>query len=225
LLQKLLRALSPLNPALFWAERNLCLERERACDDAVLDAAGDPRAYASCLTKLAESRLVKRAAMLAPGFWKRPSELAGRVDNILHQRRAPRPFFSRGLVATTLFASLIAVLLLQRAPGIVTFAAAPTVAAIPQAPASFARVQDQYQPRYQEAVFHPVSNPVKPVVQPKPHTPRRATSARRLRFLEVRSNQDGVTLILFTVDVPRNASVAPTSITLPTPDNWIAFQI
>jgi beta-lactamase regulating signal transducer with metallopeptidase domain len=227
LLQKLLRALSPLNPALFWAERNLCLERERACDDAVLDAAGNPRAYASCLTKLAESRLVKRAAMLAPGFWKRHSELAGRVDNILHHRRAPRPFFSRSLVATTLFASLFGVLLLQRCPGIVTFAAGTTVAAIPASaePASFTRVQDQYQPRYQEAVFHPAENMVKPVVQPKPHTPRRATSARQLRFLEVRSNQDGVTLILFTVDVPRNANVAPTSITLPTPNNWIAFQI
>jgi beta-lactamase regulating signal transducer with metallopeptidase domain len=225
LLQKLLRALSPLNPALFWVERNLCLERERACDDAVLDAAGNPRAYASCLTKLAESRLVKRAAMLAPGFWKRHSELAGRVNNILHHRRAPRPFVSRSLVATTLFASLFAVLVLQRCPGIVTFSAGPTVTASPQAPASFARVQDQYQPRYQEAVFHPASNLVKQVVQPKPHTPRRATSARQLRFLEVRSDQDGVTLILFTVDVPRSANVAPTSITLPTPDNWIAFQI
>jgi beta-lactamase regulating signal transducer with metallopeptidase domain len=225
LLQKLLRALSPLNPALFWAERNLCLERERACDDAVLDAAGNPRAYASCLTKLAESRLVKRAAMLAPGFWKRHSELAGRVDNILHHRRAPRPFFSRSLVATTLFASLFGVLLLQRCPGIVTFADGATVAASPQVTASFAPAHDQYQPRYQDAVFHPASNPVKPVVQPKPHTQRRATSARQLHFLEVRSNQDGVTLILFTVDVPRSPNVAPTSITLPTPDNWIAFQI
>jgi hypothetical protein len=122
------------------------------------------------------------------------------------------------------------VLLLQRAPGIVTFAADPTVAANPQAPPSFARVPalrmlDQYQPRYQEAVFHPASSPVKPLVQPKPHTPRRAAAVRQLRFLEVRSNQDGVTLILFTVDVPRNANVVPTSITLPTPDNWIAFQI
>jgi beta-lactamase regulating signal transducer with metallopeptidase domain len=231
LLQKLLRALSPLNPALFWAERNLCLERERACDDAVLDTAGNPRAYASCLTKLAESRLVKRAAMLAPGFWKRHSELAGRVHNILHHRRAPRPFFSRSLVATTLFASLLGVLLLQLCPGIVTFAGRPVAAnPAPAEPASFARVAapqmlDQYQPRYQEAVFHPAGSVVQPVAQPKPHTPRRAASARRLRFLEVRSNQDGVTLILFTVDVPRNANVDPTSITLPTPDNWIAFQI
>ena len=106
LLQKLLRALSPLNPALFWAERHLCLERERACDDAVLDAAGNARAYATCLTKLAENRLVKRAALLAPGLWKRHSELAERVENILHRRRSLGPMLSRGLVAAGLMLSL-----------------------------------------------------------------------------------------------------------------------
>jgi beta-lactamase regulating signal transducer with metallopeptidase domain len=90
LLQKLLRAVCPLNPALLWAERQLCMEREQACDDAVLDAAGNPRAYATCLTKLAETRLVKRAAALAPGMWKRHSELAGRVNNILHRKPGAR---------------------------------------------------------------------------------------------------------------------------------------
>ncbi len=65
LLQKLFRALSPLNPALFWAERHLCREREQACDDAVLDAAGNAREYATCLTKLAENRLVRRVASLS----------------------------------------------------------------------------------------------------------------------------------------------------------------
>src|SRR6202789_3282765 len=131
LLQKLLRALSPLNPALFWAERHLCLEREQACDDAVLDSAGNARAYATCLTKLAESRLVKRAALLAPGLWKRHSELAGRVDNILHRRRSLGPMLSRGLVAAGLAISLSGVLLLQRFPGIITFSSNDSVAAAP----------------------------------------------------------------------------------------------
>ena len=76
LLQKLLRALCPLNPALFWAERHLCREREQACDDAVLDAAGNARAYATCLANLAENRLVRRITSLAPGLWQRHSELA-----------------------------------------------------------------------------------------------------------------------------------------------------
>ena len=95
LLQKLLRALSPLNPALVWAERHLCREREQACDDAVLDAAGNPRAYATCLTKLAENKLLRQVTSLAPGFWQRHSELAGRVENILHRRRNLGPVFSR----------------------------------------------------------------------------------------------------------------------------------
>ena len=102
LLQKLLRALSPLNPALVWAERHLCLEREQACDDAVLDAAGNPRAYATCLTKLAENKLLRQVTSLAPGFWQRHSELAGRVENILHRRRNLGPVFSGGLVAAGL---------------------------------------------------------------------------------------------------------------------------
>src|SRR6202789_3324234 len=131
LLQKLLRALCPLNPALFWAERHLSLEREQACDDAVLDAAGNARAYATCLTKLAENRLVKRAALLAPGFWKRHSELAGRVENILHRRRSLGPMLSRGLVAAGLAISLSGVLLLQRFPGIITFSSNDSVAAAP----------------------------------------------------------------------------------------------
>src|SRR5580658_4229232 len=152
LLQKLLRALSPLNPALFWAERNLCLERERACDDAVLDAAGNARAYATCLTNLAETRLVKRAALLAPGLWKRHSELAGRVENILHRRRNLGPMLSRGLVAAGLVASLSGVLVLQRFPGIITFSSNDSVAA---APAMEPAYQNQHQARYQEAVFHP----------------------------------------------------------------------
>src|SRR5271165_6922242 len=129
LLQKLLRALCPLNPALFWAERHLCREREQACDDAVLDADGNARAYATCLTKLAENRLVRRVTSLAPGLWQRHSELADRVENILHRRPNLGPLFSRGLVVAGLVVSLSGVLLLQRCPGIITFAGNGSVAA------------------------------------------------------------------------------------------------
>jgi beta-lactamase regulating signal transducer with metallopeptidase domain len=225
LLQKLLRALSPLNPALFWAERHLCMERERACDDQVLDAEGNARAYATCLTRLAETRLVQRAASLAPGLWKRRSELADRVENILHRRRNLGPLFSRGLVAAGLFASLSAGLVLQRCPGMITFAdASNTISsnhvASPQHQAGL------YQPaRYQEAVFHPTrgSRPIESTPDPpKPHGTRNVHAPGRVRFLELRSAEDdggeGVTLIIFTVEVPQ-------ATTLSTTDNWIAFQI
>jgi beta-lactamase regulating signal transducer with metallopeptidase domain len=226
LLQKLLRALSPLNPALLWAERHLCLEREQACDDAVLDAAGNARAYATCLTKLAENRLVKRAALLAPGLWKRHSELAGRVENILHRRRNLGPMLSRGLVAVGLVASLSGVLVLQRFPGIITFSSNDSVAAAPVMEPAYL---NQHQARYQEAVFHPdMSGPVERAsVLPKPHSPRPVKTTRRLQFVQVTEDQDGggITLVLFTVEVPQKASHGESLPTLPSPDHWIAFQI
>jgi hypothetical protein len=234
LLQKLLRALCPLNPALFWAERHLCVEREQACDDAVLDAAGNARAYATCLTNLAAHRLVKRAVLLAPGFWKRHSELAGRVENILHRRRSLGPMLSRGLVAAGLAVSLSGVLMLQLCPGVITFAGNDAVAAAPAveaAPAMERTHGNQHQARYQEAVFHPdMSGPAERAsVLPKPHSARPVVSTRRLQFVQVTEDQDDgvITMVLFTVEVPQKSRVSHGELrtTLPSPDHWIAFQI
>jgi len=87
LLQKLSLVLVPLNPVLMWVERRLCLERELACDDDVLRLTKAPKAYATCLTNLAEQRLGqklgRRAAALSLGAWEKKSELARRVHSIL----------------------------------------------------------------------------------------------------------------------------------------------
>lgn len=231
LLQKLLRALSPLNLALVWAERHLCREREQACDDAVLDAAGNPRAYATCLTKLAENKLLRQVTSLAPGFWQRHSELAGRVENILHRRRNLGPVFSRGLVAAGLVASLSGVLALQRCPGLVSFAGnEPVAVAVSTAPLERTH-PDLSQAHYQEAVFHPAVSQtgVRANVLPKPHTARPVCTSRRLQFVQLTEDQDGggMTLVLFTVELPQKSQGSHGELlpTLPTPDSWIAFQI
>jgi beta-lactamase regulating signal transducer with metallopeptidase domain len=234
LLQKLLRAVSPLNPALFWAERHLCREREQACDDAVLDAAGNARAYATCLTRLAENRLMRHVTSLAPGFWQRHSELAGRVENILHRRRNLSPMFSRGLVAAGLVISLSGVLALQRAPGMITFSSNEPVAAAAPSPIH-TPVEgfhpDLSQAHYQEAVFHPAvsQTDVRASVLPKVHSARPVRASRQLQFVQVTEDQDGggMTLVLFTVEVPQKSQVSHGELlqTLPTPDSWIAFQI
>ena len=83
LLQKVSLVVFPLNPVLVWIERRLCLERELACDDAVLRMTKAPKAYATCLTNLAEHRLGRRAAALSLGAWEKKSELARRVHSIL----------------------------------------------------------------------------------------------------------------------------------------------
>ena len=241
LAQKLLRSLSPLNPALVWAERQLCREREQACDDAVLDAAGNARDYATCLTRLAGSRLVKRAAGLAPGLWKRPSELAVRVDNILHRRRTMSPLGSRALIAASLLLSLSGALALQRCPGLITFTGgqATTTATVqpesvspvrPVTAVAPARYDRATQPRYQDAVFHPPSLPTR-VAPIRAHSNRRRISISNRHFLLrdprfVRMSEEfprgeTMTLILFTVGVPRSMDTPALSIT----NNWIAFQI
>jgi beta-lactamase regulating signal transducer with metallopeptidase domain len=246
LLQKLLRALCPLNPALFWAERHLCLERERACDDAVLEAAGNARAYATCLTKLAETKLLRRAISLAPGLWKRHSELAGRVESILDRRRRLGPALSRGLIAAGLLLSISGVLALQRFPGIITFASSDSLAAESSAqrparpsaafePAAYhASYSDRYQPRVQDAVFHPTTDASPLKLAPRTGAKSGAMAAPnapvRHRYLRLRTVDDqDFTWILVTIEVSRSAAVPDMDqaqpLALPTPDSWIVFQI
>lgn len=71
LLQKLCLVLFPLNPVLVWIEYRLCQEREMACDDGVVRITGAPRAYAACLTSLAERGLQRRVEALSLGAWQR----------------------------------------------------------------------------------------------------------------------------------------------------------
>src|ERR1700733_4785686 len=97
LLQKVALVLFPLNPALLWVERRLCAERELACDDSVLRSNRGRKAYAVCLTRLAEYSMLQRSLSLVLGAWERQSELVRRVHRILG-----RPGKSRGRKQTLL---------------------------------------------------------------------------------------------------------------------------
>jgi beta-lactamase regulating signal transducer with metallopeptidase domain len=122
LLQKVALVLFPLNPALYWVERRLCSERELACDDHVLRTSASRKAYAICLTRLAEYSIVSRGLSLVLGAWERHSELARRIRRILL-----RPAKSmRGLPATIasvalVLAALTSGILLARTPQLVSF--------------------------------------------------------------------------------------------------------
>src|SRR5512140_1441275 len=52
LAQKVLKALFFFLPSVWWIERRLSLDREMACDDAVLAHSGSPRGYAECLARV-----------------------------------------------------------------------------------------------------------------------------------------------------------------------------
>ncbi len=122
LAQKLALVLFPLNPALLWVEQRLCAERELACDDSVLRATNGRKAYAICLTRLAEYSMVRRSLSLVLGAWERQSELVRRVHRIL---RRPSERMS-GRQAAALTACLMAGVLaggavLARSPRLVSF--------------------------------------------------------------------------------------------------------
>jgi hypothetical protein len=77
--------LFPLNPVLLWVERRLCAERELACDDRVMRSSAGRKAYALCLTRLAEFSLFRRSFSLVLGLWDRRPELVRRVQRIISQ--------------------------------------------------------------------------------------------------------------------------------------------
>jgi beta-lactamase regulating signal transducer with metallopeptidase domain len=137
LLQKLALVLFPLNPALVWVEHRLCAERELACDDRVLNAGSGRKAYALCLTHLAEFALVKRRFSLVLGAWERRPELVRRVHRILSEPvrqmdRRPARIVMSGLTAGALAFTLA----LAHAPGIVLFTPLPRMAQAQNAPAT-----------------------------------------------------------------------------------------
>jgi hypothetical protein len=126
LLQKLALVLFPLNPALAWIENRLCREREMACDEGVVRRTQAPRAYAACLTSLAERRLElrlerRRAQALSLGAFERRPELVRRVYSILARKPALHPLVARALVSVAGCGLLVASVELARCPQMVAF--------------------------------------------------------------------------------------------------------
>ncbi|HEY4047645.1 MAG TPA: M56 family metallopeptidase [Acidobacteriaceae bacterium] len=192
LLQKLFRALFPLNPALLLAERQLCWEREMACDDAVLDAAVAPRDYATCLTSLAEKRLLRHAQSLAPGAWRRRSELAERIHRILKRNRTLGTLSARPVILGFLAIYLSVGFVLTRSPRLVTFLPSPTTTATLSNTATAANESDEFTartlgrdarglsaPRLEQASFHTV------VSRPAAAKPKWTTRHAKLRHRAV----------------------------------------
>jgi beta-lactamase regulating signal transducer with metallopeptidase domain len=83
LIQKLVKAVLFFHPGVWWIERKLSLDREMACDDAVLQQTSAARVYAQCLARVAEKRMSRRHMALAQAAVDRIHQLSLRVMNIL----------------------------------------------------------------------------------------------------------------------------------------------
>ena len=87
LAQKILKALLFFLPSVWWMERRLSLDREMACDDAVLAQAGSPLEYAECLAHVAKRSFLRRQLALAQAAVGRVWQLTERVTMILDPDR------------------------------------------------------------------------------------------------------------------------------------------
>lgn len=134
LAQKIVRTIFVFHPAVWWIEKRLSLEREMACDDAVLAQTANPRAYAECLVSLAEKSFMQRSLALAHAAISRACETSIRLAQILDVDRpqATRVFKPALGLMTILAGACLAVL--PDAPRLIAFEQPQRVAASEELP-------------------------------------------------------------------------------------------
>ena len=121
LAQQILKALLFFHPAVWWIEGKLALEREMACDDAVLAETANPRDYAQCLISVAEKSLMRRGLALAQAAVNRMRQTSLRVSQILDVNRSKAiPVWKPALYSVAAF-SIACLAGLSHAPGLVAF--------------------------------------------------------------------------------------------------------
>ncbi|MEN3332245.1 MAG: hypothetical protein V7641_1610 [Blastocatellia bacterium] len=129
------------NPLVWMAARWLRIERERACDDQVLDAGAKASDYADHLLDIARSMGVAPSALVAAVAIARRSQLEGRLLAILDPRLRRRALNRATVtfIAIVMLCLVLPLAMLRPAASAQTRRARPAVArppAAPQAPGS-----------------------------------------------------------------------------------------
>jgi beta-lactamase regulating signal transducer with metallopeptidase domain len=125
LIQRIVRAVFFFHPAVWWIETRLSVEREMACDDAVLAETANPHGYATCLVSVLEKSIAHRLAQprwsMAQAAVRRAHEAAVRLARILDKNRpAATRVWKPALGMAGVFA-LLCLLVLSHAPQFVAF--------------------------------------------------------------------------------------------------------
>jgi type IV secretory pathway VirJ component len=142
LLQKTVRSVFFFHPAVLWIERRLSLEREMACDDAVLAETENPHLYARCLVSLAERSFLRRSIAVAQAAISRAKDTSLRLAQILdHDRPKATRVFSPAVAAVAAFAGLCFVAI-PNAPRLIAFRSPTAPAVQSQAPSTLAAETD-----------------------------------------------------------------------------------
>jgi beta-lactamase regulating signal transducer with metallopeptidase domain len=125
LFQKAIRAVFFFHPAIWWIDSRLSLEREMACDDAVLAETANPHGYAKCLIGLLEKSFAHRGWTMAQGAVHRAREASLRVAQILDVHRPHAKHVWKPALAIVGVFSLMCLVVVQRVPDVVGFDRTP----------------------------------------------------------------------------------------------------
>jgi bla regulator protein blaR1 len=128
LAQKILKALFFFLPSVWWIERRLSLDREMACDDAVLVHSGTPAGYAECLARVAERSFLRRQIALAQAAVGRVRQLTERVTRILDPERPRQTQLWKPAVPVVMVVALLSAVPASFTPELVGFANEATAA-------------------------------------------------------------------------------------------------
>ena len=118
----MVKAVFLFHPAVWWLDQRVAVEREMACDDAVVAETRSPRAYAQCLAHLAEKSFVRRSLALAQAALGKFRQTSTRIAQILEANRPASS--SPSWITAVSFVAVLAVgcgSLFSRAPRLVAF--------------------------------------------------------------------------------------------------------
>jgi beta-lactamase regulating signal transducer with metallopeptidase domain len=122
LAQKLIAAILPIQPALYWIGHRMSIEREMACDDWVIATTGTAKPYAASLTKVAELTQWRGADILAAGATGNRSQLFTRIHNMLNETRNATPRLALAPLVAAIAAAGTLIYMSVRAPQVIAFA-------------------------------------------------------------------------------------------------------
>jgi hypothetical protein len=122
LIQKIARAIFFFHPAIWWIDARLSIEREMACDDAVLAQTGNPHVYAGCLIDLLERGCARRGWTMAQAAVARARDASVRIRRILEHGHPSSTQLGRKALGLAAGLSVACSAVAVCSPGFVSFA-------------------------------------------------------------------------------------------------------
>jgi beta-lactamase regulating signal transducer with metallopeptidase domain len=161
LLQKAIRAVLFFHPAVWWIDARLSLEREMACDDAVLATTGNARAYAGCLIDLLERGCARRGLTMAQAAVARARDASIRIARILRVGSSATTRVGRGALAIAASLAVACAGFALVTPQLVEFVPMESASAAQLSVPSLAEAVHTPASAVIPAAFHPDPNPAR----------------------------------------------------------------